>query len=52
MAIGAFPVGDTLFRQLGPITDDLVGHVIPDCGHIIPQDRPTELSALLGPFLD
>lgn len=52
MTVGAFPVGKTLFRQLAPITDDLVGQVIPDCGHIIPQDRPTELLALLEPFLD
>ena len=51
MAIGARPVGDTLFRQVGPIADDLVGHVIERCGHIIPQDRPRELLALLGPFL-
>ncbi|MBU2667363.1 alpha/beta hydrolase [Actinoplanes bogorensis] len=42
-AIGARPVGDTLYRQLTPIADDLTGHVIEDCGHIIPLDRPEAL---------
>lgn len=51
MTIGAFPVGDATFRQLQPIADTLVGHVIADCGHIIPQDRPDELLGLLVPFL-
>ena len=51
LAIGARPVGDTLFRQLSPITDDLAGHVIDECGHIVPLDRPRELLALLGSFL-
>ncbi|MFE6858075.1 alpha/beta fold hydrolase [Nocardia sp. NPDC057668] len=51
LAIGAHPVGDALERQLRPITDDLAGHVIPDCGHIIPLDRPRELLGLLLPFL-
>ncbi|WP_410672149.1 alpha/beta fold hydrolase [Amycolatopsis sp. cmx-4-68] len=51
LAIGAHPVGAALERQLRPITDDLTGHVIPDCGHIIPLDRPRELLDLLAPFL-
>ena len=51
MAVGAAPVGDVTFRQLRPLADDSVGHVIPDCGHIIPQDRPDELAALLPEFL-
>ncbi|MFE3099213.1 alpha/beta fold hydrolase [Nocardia tengchongensis] len=51
LAIGAHPVGDALERQLRPITDDLVGQVIPDCGHIIPLDRPHELLDLMMPFL-
>ncbi|GAB2546130.1 alpha/beta fold hydrolase [Nocardia heshunensis] len=51
LAIGAHPVGDTLERQLRPITDNLVGQVIPDCGHIIPLDRPQELLTLLLPYL-
>lgn len=51
MTVGAFPVADATFRQLEPIADDLVGHVLSDCGHIVPQDRPEELLALLLPFL-
>ncbi|WP_327141057.1 alpha/beta fold hydrolase [Nocardia sp. NBC_01327] len=51
LAIGAHPVGETLERQLRPIADNLVGQVIPDCGHIIPLDRPQELLNLMMPFL-
>lgn len=51
MTIGADPVGDVTRRQLHAVTDDLAGHVIPDCGHIIPVCRPAELQALLAPFL-
>ncbi len=51
LAIGAATVGDALFRQLSPIADDLIGQVIPDCGHIIPLDRSRALLDLLSPFL-
>ncbi|MFI9486136.1 alpha/beta fold hydrolase [Promicromonospora sp. NPDC052451] len=51
MTVGAAPVGDATFRQLSRLADDIVGHVVPDCGHIIPQDRPRELAALLEAFL-
>ncbi|MET8903530.1 alpha/beta hydrolase [Streptomyces sp. NPDC004538] len=51
MAVGARPVGASLERQLRPFTDDLTGHVIEDCGHIIPLHRPRELLTLLRPFL-
>ncbi|MEU4244833.1 hypothetical protein [Actinoplanes sp. NPDC026619] len=46
-AIGARPVGDALYRQLWPIADDLEGHLIPECGHIVPLDRPRALLAHL-----
>lgn len=46
-AIGAHPVGDALARQLHPVTDDLTAHLIEDCGHIIPLDRPDALMPLL-----
>ncbi|MGW7528717.1 alpha/beta fold hydrolase [Streptomyces sp. NPDC054783] len=51
MAIGAHPIGAALEQQLRPFADDLTGHVIEDCGHIIPLDRPDALLALLQPFL-
>ncbi|GGP55572.1 alpha/beta fold hydrolase [Saccharothrix coeruleofusca] len=51
MAVGSHPVGTALERQLRPIADDLVGHHLQDCGHIIPLDRPDALLALLDPFL-
>lgn len=51
MAIGARPVGRALERQLRPLADHLVGHIIDDCGHIIPLHRPKRLLSLLEPFL-
>ncbi|KAA9159374.1 alpha/beta hydrolase [Amycolatopsis acidicola] len=51
LAIGADPVGRALERQLRPVADELAGHLIPDCGHIIPVDRPGELLDILVPFL-
>ncbi|MFI2229957.1 hypothetical protein [Nocardia testacea] len=33
------------------VADDLVGRLIPDCGHIIPLDRPDALLAEVVPFL-
>ncbi|HEY0938439.1 MAG TPA: alpha/beta hydrolase [Trebonia sp.] len=51
LAVGARPVGNSLYRQLEPVTDQLTGHLIEDCGHLIPLDRPDELLDLLIPFL-
>ncbi|MFI9159011.1 alpha/beta fold hydrolase [Kitasatospora aureofaciens] len=51
MALGSHPVGTGLEGQLRPVADDLVGHRLQDCGHIIPLDRPDALLALLAPFL-
>ncbi|NUS23914.1 MAG: alpha/beta fold hydrolase [Streptomyces sp.] len=51
MALGAQPVGTALERQLRPVTDYLTGHIIEDCGHIIPLHRPRVLLTLLRPFL-
>lgn len=51
MTVGAASVGDATFRQLAPLADDIVGHMIAESGHIIPQDRPDDLVALLLPFL-
>jgi len=47
-AIGAQPVGDALHRQLRPMADRLTGHLIAECGHIVPLDRPRALLAHLG----
>ncbi|MBQ1118402.1 alpha/beta fold hydrolase [Streptomyces anulatus] len=51
MTIGAHPVGRALEHQLRPYADNLEGHVIEGCGHIIPLDRPDALLPLLRPFL-
>lgn len=51
MAPGAQPVGAALEHQLRPFADDLTGHVIENCGHIIPLHRPRALLTLLRPFL-
>ncbi|GAB3450578.1 alpha/beta fold hydrolase [Actinophytocola sediminis] len=51
MAVGAHPVGDTLANQLRPVADDLRSHLIEDCGHIIPLDRPDVLAPILRSFL-
>ncbi|MFE9577868.1 alpha/beta fold hydrolase [Nocardia sp. NPDC006044] len=52
MTIGSHPVGPALENQLRPITDTLTAHLIEDCGHIIPLDRPATLLPLLADFLD
>ncbi|WP_432914588.1 alpha/beta fold hydrolase [Nocardia sp. CA-290969] len=49
--LGAGSVGPALHRQLSTVADDLTGHVIPDCGHIIPLDRPEALLVQMLPFL-
>ncbi|MFF3748943.1 alpha/beta fold hydrolase [Streptomyces sp. NPDC002018] len=51
MVIGANPVGRALELQVRPHADDVEGHVLTDCGHIIPLDRPDALLTLLRPFL-
>ncbi|PRY33825.1 alpha/beta fold hydrolase [Umezawaea tangerina] len=51
MAIGSHPVGKALEHQLRPVADDLTGHLLDDCGHIIPLDRPNDLLPLLEGFL-
>jgi pimeloyl-ACP methyl ester carboxylesterase len=51
LAIGAQPVGPALHQQLRPIADDVTGHAIAECGHIIPLDRPEALLGLLSEFL-
>lgn len=49
VALGGRPIGDTLYKQLLPYADELHGEVIPECGHIIPLDRPEALLRHLLP---
>ncbi|WP_207908906.1 alpha/beta fold hydrolase [Pseudonocardia endophytica] len=46
-AVGAAPVGRALEEQLRGVADHLDGHLIEDCGHIVPLDRPGELVGLI-----
>ncbi|WP_224387846.1 alpha/beta fold hydrolase [Pseudonocardia sp. ICBG1293] len=46
-AVGAVPVGRALENQLRGVADVLDGHLVEDCGHIVPLDRPEELVGLL-----
>lgn len=50
LAIGGGVVGAALHGQLIPICDDLRGEIIADCGHIIPQEQPDALAALIEDF--
>lgn len=52
LALGGNIVGDTLRRQLVLIADHVVGHVIPECGHNIPEERPDALLQHLRAFLE
>ena len=51
LAVGGGVVGEALFRQLVPVSDDLRGALVADCGHIIPLEQPRALLDLLRPFL-
>ncbi|MFG6501972.1 alpha/beta fold hydrolase [Microbacterium sp. P05] len=51
LTVGGQVVGDATARQLTPITDDLTSRLIPTSGHIVPLDRPAELSSLIRDFL-
>lgn len=52
MAVGGeFGMGAVMEQSLGPVCDNFVSHVIPDCGHYIPEEAPAALLALLLPFL-
>jgi pimeloyl-ACP methyl ester carboxylesterase len=47
LTLGAAAVGDRLYRQLQPITDDLEGEVVAGSGHLVPLDRPDVVAAHL-----
>ncbi len=52
MAVGARPVGRAVEQQLRPVADGLTGHVIEDCGCVIPPHRPGALLEPLRPVTD
>ena len=52
LALGGDVVGDALRQQLVLIAADVVGHIIPECGHNIPEERPDALLQHLFDFLD
>jgi hypothetical protein len=49
--VGGNVVGDALYRQLLPITQQLEGRLLEACGHIIPEDQPAELARLIERFV-
>ncbi len=51
MALGGGVVGEALYKQLAPTSDHVVSHIIPDCGHVIPEEKPEALAALLLAFI-
>ena len=42
-AVGTRSVGAALYDQLRPISRDLTGRVIEDCGRVVALDRPQSL---------
>ena len=50
LAIGGGAVGGATAAQLEPIAGRLRRHVLDDCGHITPVDRPAEFADLLIDF--
>ena len=46
-AVGASTLRDIPARQLAPVCDDLVEHVLPDSGHIVPLDAARELADIV-----
>ena len=51
LAVGGSVVGEALHRQLAPLATDLQGTVLPDCGHIVPEDAPAALVDALRTLL-
>ena len=48
---GALACGSAVEDQLRRVASNLTCHVIPDCGHFVPEEKPAELLHLLEPFL-
>lgn len=47
LAVVGGVVGDAIAKQLAPITDELQVVSIPACGHLIPEEQPAALAAVL-----
>lgn len=52
MAIGGSVVGDLLFKQLKLNGANVIGRIIPECGHHIPDECPGALLKHLEEFFD
>jgi pimeloyl-ACP methyl ester carboxylesterase len=48
---GACGVGARVEVDMHNVADDVIGVVIPDCGHFVQEEAPKELLAALEPFL-
>lgn len=48
---GANSLGDSLYQQLQPVTENVRGEIIDDCGHWLSVECPEELTKLLLSFL-
>ena len=44
-------VGEVLFNQLRAVADDLVGQLVPECGHVVQEEQPVEFVRILSAFL-
>ena len=51
LAVCGNVVGEVLLRQLRPVADDVVGHIVPDCGHVVQEEQPEHFLRLMTEFL-
>ncbi|MDF7815855.1 alpha/beta hydrolase [Hymenobacter sp. YC55] len=51
LAVCGNVVGEVLFNQLGPVTDSLETHLVPECGHVVQEEQPEHLQRVLLAFL-
>lgn len=51
MAVCGNVVGEVLVNQLRTIADDVVGYIVPECGHVVQEEQPKALLDLLINFL-
>lgn len=51
MAVCGNVVGEVLLTQLRHVADDVVGHIVPECGHVVQEEQPAAFGRLLLDFL-